>query len=333
MSAHSGAKMKRREFITLVFGAAAQWSRAARAEVLPIIGFVSSRSSADSRYVVAAFRKGLSESGYTEGQNVKIEFRWAEGKYDRLPALVSDLIAQGINVLVAVGGEPSAFAAKAATSTIPIVFTTGGDPVKAGLVASLNRPGGNATGISLLTTAPESKRLGLLHETVPKAALIGVLINPNYAEAEHQTREVQDAAHSIGQEVRISKAGNDGELDFTFATFIQQRIEALLVCSDPFFDTRRDKIIGFAAQSRIPAIYQFREYAVAGGLMSYGISLTEGYRQVGIYAAQILKGTKPAELPIQQSIKFEFVINAKTAKALGLEVPPTVLARADEVIE
>jgi len=328
-----GVAMKRREFITLVVGAAAQWSRAARAEVLPVIGFVSSRSSADSRYAVSAFRKGLTESGYTEGQNVKIEFRWAEGNYDRLPALVNDLIAQGINVLVAVGGEPSAFAAKAATSTIPIVFTTGGDPVKAGLVTSLNRPGGNATGISLLTTAPESKRLGLLHEIVPKAALIGVLINPNYAEAENQTREVQDAAHSIGQRIRISKAGTDGELESAFAAFIEQRIEALLVCSDPFFDTRRDRIISFAAQSRIPAIYQFREYAVAGGLMSYGISLTEGYRQVGIYAGQILKGTKPTELPIQQSIKFEFVINAKTAKALGLEVPPTVLARADEVIE
>ena len=325
--------MNRREVITLVVGAAAQWSRAARAEVLPVIGFVSSRSSADSRYAVLAFRKGLTESGYTEGQNVKIEFRWAEGKYDRLPALVGDLIAHGIDVLVAVGGEPSAFAAKAATSTVPIVFTTGGDPVKTGLVASLNRPGGNATGISLLTTAPETKRLGLLHEIVPKAVLIGVLINPNYAEAENQTREVQDAAHSIGQGIRISKAGTDGELESAFAAFIEQRIEALLVCSDPFFDTRRDRIIAFAAQSRIPAIYQFREYAVAGGLMSYGISLTEGYRQVGIYAGQILKGTKPAELPIQQSIKFEFVVNLKTAKALGLELPPTVLARADEVIE
>ena len=325
--------MKRREFITLIVGAVAQWSRAARAQALPVIGFVSSRSSADSRYAVSAFRKGLTESGYTEGQNLKIEFRWAEGKYGRLPALVNDLIAQGINVLVAVGGEPSAFAAKAATSTVPIVFTTGGDPVKAGLVTSLNRPGGNATGISLLTTAPETKRLGLLHEIVPKATLIGVLINPNYAEAENQTREVQDAAHSIGQRIRISKAGTDEELESAFAAFIEQRIEALLVCSDPFFDTRRDRIIAFAAQSRIPAIYQFREYAVAGGLMSYGISLTEGYRQVGIYAGQILKGTKPAELPIQQSIKFEFVINAKTAKALGLEVPPTVLARADEVIE
>jgi len=325
--------MRRREFITLVVGTAALWSRAARAEVLPVIGFVSSRSSADSKYVVAAFRKGLTEGGYTEGQNVKIDFRWAEGKYDRLPSLVNELLAQGIDVLVAVGGEPSAFAAKAATSTVPIVFTTGGDPVKAGLVASLNRPGGNATGISLLTTAPETKRLGLLHEIVPKAVLIGVLINPNYAEAENQTREVQDAAHSIGQGIRISKAGTDGELESAFAAFIEQRIEALLVCSDPFFDTRRDRIIAFAAQSRIPAIYQFREYAVAGGLMSYGISLTEGYRQVGIYAGQILKGTKPAELPIQQSIKFEFVINAKTAKALGLELPPTVSARADEVIE
>jgi ABC-type uncharacterized transport system substrate-binding protein len=325
--------MRRREFITLVVGAVAQWSRAARAQVLPVIGFVSSRSSADSSYVVSAFRKGLTESGYTEGQNVKIEFRWAEGKYDRLPALVKDLIAQGINVLVAVGGEPSAFAAKAATSTVPIVFTVGGDPVKAGLVASLNRPGGNATGISLLTTAPESKRLGLLHEIVPKAALIGVLINPKYADAENQTREVQDAANSIGQRIQILKAGTDGELQSAFAAFIEQRIEALLVCADPFFDTRRDQIIAFAAQSRIPAIYQFREYALAGGLMSYGISLTEGYRQVGIYAGQILKGAKPAELPIQQSIKFDFVINLKTAKALGLTIPFGLLNAADEVIE
>ena len=325
--------MRRREFITLVVGAVAQWSRAARAQVLPVIGFVSSRSSADSSYVVSAFRKGLTESGYTEGQNVKIEFRWAEGKYDRLPALVNDLIAQGINVLVAVGGEPSAFAAKAATSTVPIVFTVGGDPVKAGLVASLNRPGGNATGISLLTTAPESKRLGLLHEIVPKAAIIGVLINPKYADAENQAREVQNAAHSIGQRIQISKAGTDVELQSAFAAFIEQRIEALLVCADPFFDTRRDQIIAFAAQSRLPAIYQFREYALAGGLMSYGISLTEGYRQVGIYAGQILKGAKPAELPIQQSIKFDFVINLKTAKALGLTVPFGLLNAADEVIE
>jgi putative ABC transport system substrate-binding protein len=325
--------MKRREFITLVVGAAAQWSRAARAQAPPVIGFVSSRSSEDSRYAVSAFRKGLAESGYTEGQNVKIEFRWAEGKYDRLPALVDDLIAQKINVLVAVGGEPSAFAAKAATSTVPIVFTVGGDPVKAGLVASLNRPGGNATGISLLTTAPESKRLGLLHEIVPKAAIIGVLINPKYADAENQTREVQDAARSIGQRIQISKAGTDGELQSAFAAFIEQRIEALLVCADPFFDTRRDQIIAFAAQSRIPGIYQFREYALAGGLMSYGINLTEGYRQVGIYAGQILKGAKPAELPIQQSIKFDFVINLKTAKALGLTVPFGLLNAADEVIE
>lgn len=326
--------MRRREFITLLGGGTVALPLAVRAQSgIPVVGFVSSRSPADSAHVVTAFRKGLSEVGYIDGQNLAIEFRWAEGKYDRLPALVADLLIYKINVLVAVGGEPSAFAAKAATSTIPIVFTVGGDPVKAGLVASLNRPGGNATGISLLTTAPESKRLGLLHELVPKAALIGVLINPNYADAENQAREVQDAARSIGQEIRISKAGIDKDLESAFTTFVEQRIEALLVCADPFFDTRRDRIVAFAAQSRLPAIYQFREYTVAGGLMSYGISLTEGYRQVGIYAGQILKGTKPDELPIQQSIKFEFVINVKTAKALGIEVPPTMLARADEVIE
>jgi putative ABC transport system substrate-binding protein len=300
---------------------------------MPVIGFLSSRSPGDSAYLVVAFRKGLSEVGYDDGQNVAIEFRWAEGRYERLPALAADLVNRQVAVLVAVGGEPSALAAKAASSTIPLVFTTGGDPVKIGLVASLNRPGGNATGVSLLTTAPESKRLGLLHELAPSAALIGVLINPNYQEAEAQSRELQEAARSIGQRLHIVNAKNDEELESAFATLVQERANALLVSADPFFDTKRDRIIAFAARYRLPAIYQFRDYAVAGGLMSYGISITDGYRQVGIYTGQILKGAKPAELPIQQSVKFEFVINLKTAKALGLTVPPTLLARADEVIE
>jgi putative ABC transport system substrate-binding protein len=276
---------------------------------------------------------GLSDEGFVEGRNVSVEFRWAEGRYAEMPAIAAELVSRQVTVLVAVGGEPSALAAKAATSAIPIVFTAGGDPVQSGLVASLNRPGGNATGISLLTTAPEAKRLGLLHELVPRPALIGVLINPNYREAEGQWREVREAARIIDQRIQISEAGNDQELDTAFAALVQQRADALLVCSDPFFDTRRDRIIASAAQLKLPAIYQFREYAVAGGLMSYGISITDGYRQVGIYTGQILKGAKPADLPIQQSIRFEFVINLKTAKALGLDVPPTLSARADEVIE
>jgi putative ABC transport system substrate-binding protein len=328
--------MQRREFIKFLGGTAATWPLVVYAQqqpVVPVIGYMSSRSPADSTVLVAAFRKGLSEAGYVEGQNVAIEYRWAEGQYDRLPAMAADLVQRGAAVLVTTGGEPSALAAKAATSTIPIVFTTGGDPVKIGLVESLNRPGGNATGISLLTTAPESKRLGLLHELVPGTKVVGVLIDPNYQESEAQARELRDAAGTISQRIHIAYAKNDGELELAFAKLVQERADALLVSADPFFDTRRDRIIAFAAEHRMPAIYQFREYALGGGLMSYGVSLPDGYRQVGIYAGQILKGAKPADLPIVQSIKFEFVINLKTAKAIGLEVPAMLLARADEVIE
>jgi putative ABC transport system substrate-binding protein len=326
--------MRRREFIATLGGAAA-WPLTVRAQqpAMPVIGFLSSRSPGDSTTLVAAFRKGLSEAGYIEGQNIAIEYRWAEGQYDRLPALAAELVHRNVAVLVATGGEPSALAAKGATSAIPIVFTVGGDPVKDGLVASLNRPGGNATGVSLLTTTPEAKRLGLLHELVPGAAVVGVLIDPNSPDGEAQSRELRDAARTIGQRIHIANAKNEEELDLAFATFVQERADALLVSSDPFFDTRRDRIIAFAAQRRMPAIYQFREYAVAGGLMSYGTSLPDGYRQVGIYAGQILKGAKPADLPIFQSIKFEFVINMKTAKTLGLDIPAMILARADEVIE
>jgi putative tryptophan/tyrosine transport system substrate-binding protein len=326
--------MRRREFIALV-GCAATWPRVvdAQQKAMPVIGFLSSRSPGDSTILVAAFRKALSEAGYVEGQNIAIEYRWADGQYDRLPALAAELVNRAVAVLVATGGEPSALAAKAATSTIPIVFTTGGDPVKIGLVASLNRPGGNATGVSLLTTTPEAKRLELLHDLVPGVKVVGVLIDPNYQEAETQSRELRDAARTIGQRIYIANAKNEGELDSAFGTLVQERADALLVSSDPFFDTRRDRIIAFAAQHRMPAVYQFREYAVAGGLASYGISLPDGYSQVGIYAGKILKGAIPADLPIFQSIKFEFVINMKTAKTLGLDVPPTLLARADEVIE
>ena len=331
--------MNRREFITLIGGAAAApsmfWPRLASAEqaTMPVIGFLSSRSPAESSHLVAAFRAGLQAGGYVEGQNVAIEYRWAEGQYDRLPALAADLVRRGVAVLATTGGEPSALAAKAATSTIPIVFTVGGDPVKIGLVASLNRPGGNATGVSLLTTVPEAKRLGLLYELVPNAALIGVLINPNYQGAEAQSREVQDAARAIDRPIEIAMAGNDRQLEAAFGTLVQQHADALLVGADPFFGTRRDRIIALAVQFKLPAMYQFRDYPVAGGLMSYGINITDGYRQVGVYTGQVLKGAKPADLPIHQSIKFEFIINLKSAKALGLQIPDKLLALADEVIE
>ena len=327
------ANVRRREFITLLGGAAAALPLSARAQQpgTPVIGFLSSRSPDESKHLVNAFRAGLHTGGYVEGESVAIEYRWAEGEYDRLPALAIDLVRRAVAVLVTTGGEPSALAAKSATSTIPIVFAVGGDPVRTGLVASLSRPGGNATGVSLLTTETEAKRLGLLSELVPSAAVIGVLINPQGAGA--QSQEVQEAARAIGRQVRIANAGNDRELEVAFSTLVQQRANALLVGADPFFDTRRDRIVALAAQFKLPAIYQFRDYAVAGGLMSYGISITDGYRQVGIYTGRVLKGTKPADLPIYQSIKFEAVINLKTAKTLDLEVPPTLLARADEVIE
>ena len=327
--------MRRREFLGVVGAGLAGWPRAvcAQHQAMPVIGYLSSRSSGDTAALLAAFRKGLGEAGFIEGQNVAIEYRWAEGQYERLPAQAADLARQGVAVLVTTGGEPSALAAKAATSTIPIVFTAGGDPVKIGLVESLNRPGGNATGVSLLTTAPESKRLGLLHELVPGTKAVGVLIDPYYREAEAQERELREAAGTLGQPIHIAYAKNDAELEQAFQTLVRQGADALLVGADPFFDTRRDRIVAFAAERRMPAVYQFREYVLAGGLMSYGVSLPEGYHQVGLYAGQILKGAKPADLPIVQSIKFEFVINLKTAKSLGLEIPAMLLARADEVIE
>jgi putative tryptophan/tyrosine transport system substrate-binding protein len=327
--------MKRREFITLLDGAAAAWPIAARAQqvAMPVVGFLSSRSPGESKHLVDAFRAGLQTLGYVEGQNVAIHFRWAEGQYDRLPAMAAELVRENVAVLPTLGGEPSALAAKAATSTIPIVFSLGGDPVKAGLVASLNRPGGNATGVSLLTFAPEAKRLGLLHEVAPNTEVIGALINPDYQGAEDQWHEVQDAARAIDRRVERGLAASEQELEPAFAALVQKRVTALLVTADPFFDTRRDRIVALAAQFKLPTMYQFRDYAVAGGLMSYGISISDGYRQVGVYTGQVLKGAKPADLPVQQSIRFEFVINMKTAKALGLSIPDKLLALADEVIE
>jgi len=327
--------MKRREFITLLGGAAAAWPLAARAQqpAMPVVGFMSARSPEESAHLVAAFRRGLGEGGFIEGQNVALEFRWARGQYDRLPALATELVNRGIAVLVAVGGDPSSLAAKQATSTIPIVFGIGGDPVKAGLVESFNRPGGNVTGVTLMTALMEPKRLGLLRELVPGVPQIGILLNPAYPPAAHQLQELEQAAHAIGQRIVITRASTDEELDAAFRMLVQQRIGALLVAADPYFDTRRDRIVALAAQHQLPAIYQFREYAVAGGLLSYGVSITDAYRQFGVYTASILKGAKPADLPVQQVVKFELVINMKTAKALGVTISDNLLSLADEVIE
>jgi putative ABC transport system substrate-binding protein len=325
--------MKRREFITLIGGAVAGCPLAARAQQLakPLIGFLSGRSPDDSDYLLAAFRRGLAEGGFVEGQNLAIEYRWARGDYSRLPELAADLVKRPIDVLVGVGGDQSASAAKAATSTIPVVFGMGDDPVAAGMVASLNRPGGNVTGVTVLASQIMSKRLGLLHELLPGSAVLGVLLNPKGTGT--QLRDLDAAARTISQQVVISYASNDAELDAAFASLIQQRVGGLLVASDPYFDTRRARIIAFALHNRLPALYQFREYAAAGGLLSYGVDLTEAYRQFGIYTAKILKGAKPADLPVQQVVKFELVINLKTAKAIGFEFPPKFSALADEVIE
>jgi ABC-type uncharacterized transport system substrate-binding protein len=324
----------RREFITLLGGAAA-WPVAASAQqpTRSIVGFMSSRSAADSEHLVAAFRKGLGEAGYVEDQDVTIEFRWANGRYDELPALAADLLKQKLAVLVAVGGEPAALAAKSATSATPIVFTIGGDPIKIGLVASINLPGGNATGVSLLAIAPEAKRLAMLHELVPRTELIGILINPKFGDFESRSRELSEAARILDRRIEFFRASTDAELGLAFESIMREQAAAFIVTADPFFDSRRDHIVAFAAQYRLPTIYQFREFATAGGLMTYGISLVEGYHQTGVYVGRILRGAKPAELPVHQSIKFELVINLKTAKTLGLTIPDKLLALADEVIE
>jgi putative tryptophan/tyrosine transport system substrate-binding protein len=329
-----GGHMQRREFITVVGGAAATWPFTARAQQpMSVIGFMSGRSPEDSAHLVAAFRQGLAETGFVEGQNVTIEFHWARGQYDRLPALAADLVSRPVAVLVGVGGDVSAVAAKQATATIPIVFGMGGDPVKAGLVESFNRPGGNATGFTLLTHEMEPKRLGLLRDLVPSTPVVGVLVNPKFPPAAQTLQDLEKAAQTIAQRVFVANASNDAELESGFVSLLQQRVSAILVSSDPYFDTRRNRIIAFAAQNRLPTIYQFREYAVAGGLISYGPNITDEYRQAGEYAARILKGAKPTDLPVLQPTKFEFVINVKTAKALGLAIAPALLSIADEVIE
>jgi len=328
--------VRRRQFITLLGGAAATWPLAARAQQagkIYRIGFLSGRSPGESASAVVAFRKGLGETGYTEGKNLGIEFRWAEGQYERLPALAADLVRRQVAVIAATGGPASGQAAKAATATIPIVFLSGADPVHEGLVASLNRPGGNATGVNPLLPAMEGKRLGLLREVVPNAALIGVLANPATPFFDRQVNDVQETARRVGQQVHILRASSDENIEAAFTTMAELRAGALLVCADPFMLSRRERLVALAARHTIPAIYEVREYAIAGGLMSYGVSLADAYRMAGVYTGRILNGERPAELPVLQPTKFELVINVKTAKALGVKISDDLLSLSDEVIE
>ena len=323
--------MRRREFITLL-GAAA-WPLAARAQQKPTIGFLNSGSANAYPDRIIAFHQGLRQLGYVEGENVAVDYRWALGEYERLPALAAELVERRVSVLIATGGEPAALAAKSATSTIPIVFAIGGDPIKLGLVASYNRPGGNATGANILAAEMDGKRLGLLHELIPNAARVGLLLNPNFPAYPTQLNELQRAATIIGLQVEVLRANTDGEIDAAFEIAFRKRVGALILAASPFFDTRRDKLVALATGHALPTVYHFREFAVAGGLMSYGVSIPHIYRQVGVYAGRILSGESPANLPVQQPTTFELVVNLKTAKILGIEVPPTLLARADEVIE
>jgi ABC-type uncharacterized transport system substrate-binding protein len=325
--------MRRRELV-LLFGGALMAAHPLRAQqkAVPMIGFLSSRSPSEAATVVAAFHQGLAGTGYVEEQNLAIEYRWAEGRYDRLPALAADLVGRKVDVIVATGGTPSAVAAKSATSTIPIVFISS-DPVKYGLVASFSRPGGNATGFSVLGDELLPKRLELLSELVPQVRVIALLVNPNNTDTERSLGDMQDAARVKRVQLHILKADTESGIDAAFTSLVQLHARALVVGADPFFDGRREQLVARASRHAVPAIYWMREYAASGGLISYGPSLAAAYRQAGIYAGRILKGAHPADLPVQQPAKFELVINLKTAKALGLTIPPAILARADEVIE
>jgi putative tryptophan/tyrosine transport system substrate-binding protein len=328
--------MQRRDFIKLLGGAAGVWPLTARAQqsgALPVVGFLGTGSSESDAFRAAAVRQGLMEAGYVEGRNVAFEYRWAEDRYERLPALAADLVRREVAVIVAIGGNTSAVAAKPATATIPIIFAMGGDPIKMGLVASLNRPGGNITGVAFLVATLVAKQFEVLREAVPNTALIGYLINPTVANYEPDTKDVLAAAESVDQKLFVVKARTESELEAAFVTLVQQRVGALVVGGDPFFLSRRARIVEFAARNKVPAIYPLKEYAMAGGLMSYGTSITEAHRIAGLYAGRILKGEKPVDLPVQQSTKIELIVNLNAPKALGLAIPLSLLGRADEVIE
>jgi putative tryptophan/tyrosine transport system substrate-binding protein len=324
--------IRRREFIITLGSMTVAWTGAARAQY-PIVGVVSSRSLPDSAMSVAAFRRGLADSGYVDGRNLEIIFRWAEGHYDRLPALAADLARRQVAVILATGGNPPALAAKAASATIPVVFIIGSDPVEVGLVASLNHPGGNITGVSLFTSLLVAKRLELLREMVPTATTLAFLVNPSNSNAEPDTKVAHTAARELARQLMVLHAATEDDIDAAFATLARDRVGALVVNTDAFFLTRREQFATLAARHAIPTIHDFKEYTVAGGLASYGINLASAYHQAGVYVARILRGEKPADLPVVQPTKLDLVINLKTAKALGLDVPATLLARADKVIE
>jgi ABC-type uncharacterized transport system substrate-binding protein len=325
--------MRRREFITLLSGAAAAWPLSAQAQqpAMPVVGFLRSAPLADATHLVTAFRAGLKDAGFVEGQNVTVEYRTAENHLDRLPALAAELIRRPVAVIV--GNNIAARVAKASTTTVPIVFAYGGDPVKDGFVASLNRPGGNVTGVVFIQGVLGAKRLELLRQIVPKATTIAVLVNPNSPETVSERSDVQTAAQALGQPLIIRDVSSDRDIETAFATFVQRGAGALLVGTGAFTYSRRERLVAMAARHALPAIYGLREFADAGGLMSYAASITDAYRQAGIYTGRILKGEKPADMPVMQSTKFEFVINLKTAKTLGLEVPAQLLALTDDVIE